>query len=183
MSKLLSKILNSAILPASMMIVSKLFGVLLAANFGKMQLFINDDVDHFFPVQIVVLDSFQASYINSFSNLFLLLIMTSSFLYLFSRYFIYKNVNENPRTIAKIAKFNLLTWITSKNVHFIKVFVWGVFLISTGSIIVTSTLQAKTYSWVGISAFMIAILTIWGLIRSFEQEVNKVYPKAEENLF
>ncbi len=183
MSRLLRNLIKYSLLPAAMMIVAKLFGILLAANIAQIPLWISDDVGQEFDIQIVTLTYDHALYVNSISNVILMIVMSISFFYLFSRYYVYNKVNENPRTIAKITKFNLLSWITSKSVVFTKIFVWGIFLISSASIVVTSALKASTYSWIGISAFIIGILSIWGLIKSFEAEADRVYPKSNKNYF
>lgn len=183
MSRLLSNLIKYSLLPAAMMIVAKLFGVLLAANVAGIPLFISDDVGQEFTIQIETLTYYHALYVNSISNIVLLIVMTVSFFYLYSRYYVYNKANDDPRTVAKITKLNLISWITSKDVVFTKVFVWGIFVISTSSVVVTSTLKAFTYTWIGISAFIVAILTIWGLIRSFEAEADRVYPKDNKKYY
>jgi heme O synthase-like polyprenyltransferase len=94
-----------------------------------------------------------------------------------------QNVKSNPRTIAKIVRFNILKWVTSKKSTFLQIFIWTTFMLISSIIVITNSIQGDTYQWVGVSAGMLALVCIWGLIKTFETETNKVYPNNNHSYY
>lgn len=64
-----------------------------------------------------------------------------------------------------------------KDVTFLHIFIWTSFLTIASIVVIAHTLQGQTYSWVGVSAGVASLLSIWGTIRTFELETDKIYPK------
>jgi hypothetical protein len=107
----------------------------------------------------------------------MLLFLAVPTLYFIIKTSIYQTTLQNPRTLVKITKFNILKWVTKKDVSFLHIFVWTAFLTIASIIIIAHTLQSQTYSWIGVSAGVTSLLSIWGTIRTFELETDKIYPK------
>jgi hypothetical protein len=183
MSKLLIRMLKISVLPAATMIVAKVVGLVVAVTVYDIELFISNDVGGPFSVQILVGSSADTLLVNSVSNLILLITMTVINAYLFGKYILYVKTKDNPRTIVKLTKFNLLKWVTAKDSVFLRIFIWILFLLATCAVIITSTLRGETYQGIGLAAFLIAIFFMWGLIRSFEVEIAKIYPKGKNALY
>ena len=181
MSKLLIKMLKISLLPAATMVVAKVVGLTIAVNLFNIQIFIDNEVQKFFSVQILSPIPSDTLLLNSFSNLFLLVVMTSVNAYLLVKYVLYVKTEGNPKTIVKLTKLNLLKWVTDKQTVFLKIFVWILFLLAACAIIITSALQGETYSWIGFTALFITIFFMWGLIRAFETEASKIYPKESND--
>ena len=51
------------------------------------------------------------------------------------------------------------------------------FLLVASSIVVVHTIQNSTYTWTGILSAAFGILAIWGTVKTYETEVDKIYPK------
>ncbi|GAB4159853.1 MAG: hypothetical protein Fur003_3550 [Candidatus Dojkabacteria bacterium] len=176
MSKLLLKILKNSLTPASLMIASKVLGIFIAVYFFDLPLTISHNATGIFTVELFF-DTKEATLLaNSISNLTLLLSMTVTGLFIYIKYYLYLRANGNPRTIVKLTKLNLLKWITSKEVGFIRMFTWAFFIFAANAIVASSSISQKTFGWIGISAFASTLLFMWGLVRTFELETATIYP-------
>jgi hypothetical protein len=183
MSKLLKLLLKNSLLPSAAMIVGKLLGLYLAISFFDMDVSLGNEIDGLFSVQIYIQNTSDTVLANTISNSFMLSFLLIGYLYYITRYILYKRSTENPKTIVKLTKFNLVKWVTDKNTVFIKILPWGVFLIAGCAIVITSTINKGTSEWLGLLAFFIVIGTIWSLIRTFEIETAKIYPESKEQYF
>jgi hypothetical protein len=96
---------------------------------------------------------------------------------------ILQSATENPRTIAKVVKFNILKWVTSSNSTFLQIFIWTTFLLIAAIITISNSIQGDSYTWVGITGGVLALLSVWGLIKTFEIETDKVYPSNRKHSF
>lgn len=127
MSKLLNRMLKISFLPAAIMIVSKVFGLYLAIVAYDMQIFIDNEIQFPFTVQLLINERDNVILANSISDLVLLLVMTSICAYIYLRFTLYTRSADDPRTIVKLTKLNLVKWITDKNSVFLKGFCVGPF--------------------------------------------------------
>jgi hypothetical protein len=57
------------------------------------------------------------------------------------------------------------------------------FLWMIAGVCIASSVVGNTYMWIGILSGVIAILATWGMIRTFEIETEKVYPKETQAYF
>ena len=183
MTKVLSQILKYSLLPAALMIVSKVLGLYMAGAFFDIPITIDNELNHIFTVQIVTNTLEHRLLLNSYSNLLVLITMGISTGYIFVRYHLLSKASSNPRTVVKIAKLNMLKWVTDSDVGIIRFFTWTMFLLSSAGIIVISSLSGKTYGWIGVTAFVSIIFFAWQLIRYAAYEVEKVYPSSGNALY
>lgn len=183
MSKLLKQLLKNSLVPASLMIVSKLAGIFIVTNIFDLPITIGNDISGIFSVQLYLDNREDTILVNTFSNGVMFLTLTLGYLILVSRYFLYHKSLYDPKTIVKLTKFNLTKWITDKSNGFPKVFVWGSFSLASSSVVISSSLSGGTYGFVGIIAMLTAIFTIWSLLRTFEIETAKIYPRNSNNYY
>ncbi|WKZ31471.1 MAG: hypothetical protein QY318_01775 [Candidatus Dojkabacteria bacterium] len=163
------------------MITSKALAMYLSVRIFDITLYIDDNIESLFSVQLYIDNFAQAQLVESVSNLAMLLSMGTVFGYIMIRYILYENSRHDPRTIVKLTKLNMTKWVTSKDTVFLKIFVWALFLFITCAIVISSTLKGMTYLWIGVAAFVTIILTGWGLVRAFESEFGKVFPSEHSN--
>ena len=97
------------------------------------------------------------------------------------RTLLYQTSLQNPRTIVKITQLNILKWITKKGTSFLQIFIWSSFLTTSSAITVAHSIQGNAYNWVGIVATIVGILAIWGMIKTYQLETDKIYPR--ENIY
>lgn len=177
MSKLLKQLLKNSLLPAALMIVAKLLGLFLAVKFFDMNVYLGNELQGLFSVQVYIDNSQDTVLANTISNGVMLTLLLIGYLYLITRYLLYSKSTHDPRTIVKLAKFNLVRWVTDKNNVFTRIFCWAIFVLSACAVMITSAVSSSSYSWAGLVAFTWAIFIIWTLIRTFEIETDKIYPK------
>lgn len=183
MSKLLKKALKLSILPAILMIAGKFVGLMGAIMFYNLQFEVGNEINGIFSTQIFLADEASTVFVNSISDLSMILLLAIPTIYMITRTTVLQSSMRNPRTIAKVVKFNILKWVTSDNTTFLKVFIWTTFLLISSIIVISNTIQAETYLWIGITAGVLSLISIWGLIKTFEIETEKVYPSNNKHSY
>jgi len=93
---------------------------------------------------------------------------------------IFQSTFSNPKTIVKIAKFNMIQWITRDDTTFLKIFVWCAFLWLCTGIIIKNVLEGDTFMWIGIIAGGLSLLSGFGALKTFEIEIGRVYPDSKK---
>ncbi len=183
MSTLLKKALKLSILPAILMIAGKFLGVMSLITIYGLQFTVGNEITGIYSTQIYLPGVSTTVFVNSLSNLLMIAILSVPTLYMICQTTMLQNAKSNPRTIAKMVKFNMLKWVTSSTSTFLKIFIWTTFVVLASIITIASTLQETTYLWVGITAGVISLLCIWGLIKTFEIETEKIYPSNSKHSY
>lgn len=163
------------------MVAAKSLGIYLSAWYLGASIFTETSATGIFTVTFYTENAHNQFLINSISDGVLLGTMVAINLYILVKYNLYRHSKGDPRTIVKLTKFNLLRWVTDKETVFPKVFTWNVFLFSTCAVVVAKTVQQLSPTWLGVSAFIISIIFMWSLVRTFELETARIYPKDDNN--
>ena len=179
MSKLIKRALKNSIVPAILMIAGKVLGIFLTSAIYGLSFEIGNDLNGIFSTQIYFYDKDTTLFVNSYSDLCMFLFLAIPTVYFILKTAIFQSTWDNPKTIVKVARFNILQWITKNDTTFLKIFIWTAFLWIASSVVVINTLQDNSYSWIGILAGSSAFLCGLGAIKTFEVEVNKVYPDSK----
>jgi len=179
MSKLLIKILKSSILPASLMVISKLSGIIFAVIFYELPIQLFHDTG-LFTVQLYMAKGSETFIANSVASAILLITMNVATFAFFFKQNLYLKTQGNPRTVLKLSKLNILKWITKEDGGFVGIFMWTLFLLATDAIVIGEAVFKDITGTLGIIAFISAFLFIWGLIRTFELETATIYPRNRE---
>lgn len=180
MSKLLKRALKNSIVPAILMIAGKALGIfIISAKYGY-PLEIGNDINGFFSTQIYF-DDFQIThFVNSISDLLMLLVLTIPTVYQILKTSLFQSTLENPKTIVKVAKFNMLTWLTKDDTTFLQIFIWCIFLWLATGLIIKNAIEGDTYSWIAYIAGAISLISGLGAIKTFEIQISKVYPNSKK---
>jgi hypothetical protein len=176
MSKLLKRALKISLTPAILMIAGKILGIFAISYMYNLPFEIGNDVSGLFSTQIFYADHITTLFVNSFSDLTMLIVIFIPTIYLIVKTSLFQSTISNPKTIVKLAKFNIIKWVTKDNTSFLMIFIWSAFLWIVSSITIANTLQSSAYTWLGIIAGSCAFLVALGAIKTFEVETNKVYP-------
>jgi len=183
MSILLKKALKLSILPAVLMIAGKFIGIMSLIISYNLQFEVGNEINGIFSTQLFLGDDKITLFVNSISDFTMLLLLAVPTLYMIIKTTVLQKAKNNPRTIAKMVKFNILKWVTSNTSTFLQIFIWTSFILISSVIVITNTLQGDTYQWVGITSGVLSLFSIWGLIKTFETETNKVYPNSSKHSF
>lgn len=176
MSKLLKRALKISIVPAILLIAGKFLGILCTSIIYNLNFQISNDLDGIFSVQIFYSDSATTLFVNSVSDIAMVILIALPLIYFITKTYLYNTAGNNPRTIVKMTKFNMLKWITSKDTSFLKTFIWCAFLWIATGVSIAHTLQGSTYTWVGIVAGSLAFILTLFTIKTFELEIDNIYP-------
>jgi hypothetical protein len=165
------------------MIAGKFVGVMALIIAYDLQFEVGNEINGIFSTQIFLTDQSNTLFVNSISDMTMLIVLGIPTLYMIIRTTILQRAAENPRTIAKVVKFNMLKWVTSNNSTFLQIFIWSSFLLISSIITISNSIQGDSYLWVGITGGLLSLLSIWGLIKTFEIETDKVYPSNSKHSF
>ncbi len=158
------------------MIVGKFLGIFVTSVLYDLQFNIDNDISGIFSVQIYFTDSETTLFVNSMSNLTMILFLLLPIIYFIIKTYLYAATHNNPKTIIKMTRLNLLNWITKKDTSFLKTFIWCAFLWLATAITITHSIQGNTYQWIAITSGVIAFLVTLFTIKTFELETDKIYP-------
>ncbi|HCC67801.1 TPA: hypothetical protein DEP90_01135 [Patescibacteria group bacterium] len=183
MSILLKKAIKLSLLPAVLMIAGKFLGLFTLIAVYGIQFNVGNEVTGIFSTQIFLPNIETTLFVNSISDLVMISILGVFTIYMILQTTILQNTKNNPRTIAKVVKFNILKWVTSSTSTFLKIFIWTSFVVISSIIVIINTLQGDTYLWIGITAGVISLLCIWGLMKTFEIETEKIYPSRNKHSY
>ena len=182
MSKLLKRALKISLTPAILMIVGKFLGIIVTSLIYDLEFFVENNIQGLLSIQILFTNPETTLFVNSISNISMLTLLTIPTLYFIIKTSIYQTSLQNPKTVIKMTKFNVLKWITKKDTSFLQIFIWCTFLVISSAVVVIQSIQSLSYTWTGVLAGTISLLCIWGTIRTFEIETDKIYPK-ENNYY
>ncbi len=178
MSKLLKRALKSSIAPAVLMIAAKALGIFIVAIKYGYSIEIGNDVGGVFSTQLYLSNYQHAYFVNSVSDLVMLLAIALPTAYRVLKVFLFETTFTNPRTIVKAVQFNILKWITKNDTTFLETFVWCIFLWLCSGVVIKNALQQDTYMWTAYLAGIFSILCGLGILKIFEIEINRVYPDS-----
>ena len=183
MSNLLKRALKISLAPAILIIAAKVLGVLLLGSIYGFTMQIGNDLGSVFSTQIYISNHSDAIFLNSIADILTLCVLAIPIVYMIFKVTLVKKSKEDPRTVVKLTKANLLKWVTDDKTTFLKVFIWTVFLWMISALTIANTIQEKTYLGVGVAAGVCALLSAWGVLRIFEIDSNKLYPEEGRRLF
>ena len=180
MSKLLKRALKSSIFPAILMIAAKTLGIFIVSIKDGQTVEIGNDVGGVFSTQLYFDNPQTAYFVNSISDLIMLLAIALPTAYQVIKVVLFQSTFTNPRTIVKIAQFNILKWVTKDDTNFVQIFVWCIFLWLCSGVVIKNALQGDTYTWIAYLAGVFSLLCGLGILKAFEIEINRVYHDSKK---
>lgn len=179
MQKLIIAILKAALLPAAIMIVGKLFGLIIGNSLFGLNMYIGNDNQGLFSVQLFFTNAQETILANSFSNIFMIVATGIGFLSYLMRFRLYQSSLSNPRTLVKLVRLNLIGWITSNKGGIVETTIWATFLWLSTIVVLAQSINGSSMQWTGVIALVVLILSFWSMVNIFEQEIQKALPKEK----
>lgn len=180
MSKLLIRALKLSILPASLMVVGKFVSVFILIAAAQLQFSIESSRQTLFSIQVYLEEYSDVLFINSYSNLITLALIAIPTFYILARKLFMQSARENPRTIVKLTRLNILKWVLNDKTSVLKITVWTMFLWIISGVCISSSISGFTHIWIGILSGVLSILATWGMIKTYEMETDKIYPRDNQ---
>lgn len=173
MSKILIKILDYSILPASIMLLSKLLGLFLVSFIAQIPFSIKEYVGSTVPVT-TVLSAADQQIITGYSDAFMFLVIA-----LFFSVYVYRSIYLNASTVKEavilsLAKRNLLNLIKDSFSLYSAATSWLMFLVLGNILIWLNIADSKGYLLIGIISTIFTIATSLVLIIDVQKEVDNI---------
>ena len=177
MSDYLVKLIDTSILPASLMVVSKFLAVvfvseLIHANWRMA--FSNNSFIGTYPL----IDSASLSLVSNISDVVMLCVVLGGFVLIAVRALYFHETHINPRIVAKLASLDLLHLIKNSSKIYYSGLVWFVFSLIAVVVTWINIVSAKTNIIIGIISIIVIITASGMLIKDVENEIER----AKKNL-
>ena len=176
MSKSFIKLLDNALLPASIMLVSKFVGIFLIIRFFNLDWVVQQTPNSFLSFQ-TVLSSQNVVLVTSYSDLIMFAAIALGFTINILRAVFFHNSHISPQLLNRLASKNLMSLIKNSYEIYHAASVWLFFLWISVAIVLTNALNNAIYSWVGISTVLVSIL----LTIIFFQDVYREVEYAKQH--
>jgi len=172
MSKSLIKLIDTAIIPAAIMILGKVAGLCFANTVFNLNWGITSDPNNFFSVNIQYATLAEQITATSYSNLIMYLFVFIGFLVILLRALYFNSSHISPSLVAKLATNNLLNLITDSFEIYKKASVWLVILWLALFALLINVIIGKAYPWTGILCIMCTFITTTVLLKDVSREIS-----------
>ncbi len=171
MSKTIVKILDASLFPAALMITAKFIGLYIVLNVFNIDWGIENTADAFISSRPVVMGD-DIQFVSSYSDLFLLVIMTFGFSFYVIRAVFFHTSHINPTLLSRLAINGLLGLVKDSFEVYRKASVWLLFVWITNITILINTVFGRTYEWVLIVGLVISTTLTIILLRDVAYEIQ-----------
>lgn len=167
-AKSLTKLIDEAIIPALLLVIVKVVGVLAAAYFLKLNYEVSISV---FPkVSFATLQDYVLA--ENYSNLAMFTVAATGSLVVLIRAHFLHETHVSPKIQQKLARLNLENIVKPSYHLYHQAAIWLTFVWLTTGFLIISTVTKITYMPITIIAFLIAINFSWIMARDIEMELN-----------
>lgn len=167
-AKTITKLIDEAILPALLLIVAKVFGILISAYFLKLNYTVAISI---FPkVSFNSLAGYKLA--ENYSNLIMFTAVAVGMLIILVRAHYLHDTHIKPQTQQKLAKANLENIIITSYSLYHKATIWLTFLWLTVAFLLISTALKITYIPITIVAVIVAINFSWIMAKDVQNEIE-----------
>ena len=177
MSKLLQKILSAALFPAALIIVSKIVGMMLVNTFFNLNWGIQTQTSGLFSVQVIYENSQNAIICNSYSNLFVIVVLLIGVLATLFQGTYLHTTHQDPRVLIKLIHFDFILWLAESDVIFPRLAVWLGFLWVISLLAIMQAVQGDLYPAIAVFAFVSSVITTGLGFRDFEKDLRTLLPE------
>ncbi|MBD3363416.1 hypothetical protein GF362_06890 [Candidatus Dojkabacteria bacterium] len=177
MSSSIIKLIDSAIIPAALIILGKVLGLYIIISLFGLEWQMNFENNALIGVYPVVFEK-DLLLASSGSDLIMLLVVLSGLAFETIRGVYFHNTHVDPKIIVRLTKVNLLGLVKDSFQIYYKASMWFVFSVVGVIYVILNSIQGRTFFWVPISGTIILIILTVLLIRDIELEIEK----GKENL-
>jgi len=173
MSNVLVKIIDKSLLPAILIIFSKMLGVYLFSSLFGIDISFETVSGNLFKVTPIVDNSInQIQVLSTYSDIFMFAVISVGFIVITIQSLFFHESHINIAMIAKLAEHNLLDWVKSSYELYHTAITWFIFIWLTVIIIMVNSLLHKTEPWVFVVTFVFTISLSVILVRDMIKEIK-----------
>lgn len=172
MTKSLVKLIDSALIPAAVMICGKVFGLWFANYVFQLDWAIQTDPNEIFSVKIVYFSLQDRMTATSYSNIIMFSSVFVGFSLILIRALYFHSTHISPRMLARLATRNLLHLIKDSFEIYHQASVWLVILWLCLFAVLINVLIERAYSWTALFSFICTISATVMLLRDVASEIS-----------
>ncbi len=167
-SKILLRLTKEALFPAVLILLSKVAAIMVFVH--AFSLAWGLEVKTFVP-DFVFENQDVSVFVNSYSNLFVFLVVVFGFAWVLARAYYFHDTHIKPSLILRLLSWNLTGLLTSSHEIYHKGIVWISYLWLITLLIGVHTLLGINYIWIFVFALASTILATWYFIADVEREI------------
>lgn len=171
MSRTLVKIVDATIFPASLMIAAKFIGLYLVIQLFDLEWGIENLSGKLFSSRPVMFEDDLIT-ASTYSDLFLIVIMTLGFSFYVVRAVFFHDSHIDPKLLAKLAIRGFMGLVKDSFEIYHHASIWLLFLWMSVLTILINVLLGKTEEWVLIIGFLSSLTLTVVLLRDVSYEIN-----------
>ncbi|BCX13572.1 MAG: hypothetical protein KatS3mg085_104 [Candidatus Dojkabacteria bacterium] len=169
-------ILNDALLPASLMIVSKFIGVFVVVLLFNLDWSLEEYSNQIFAFGTTKSVD-DAIIITSYSDLFMYLVMVLFLSFSIIRAVFFHSTHINPEIFYKLTLNNLSDLVKNSFVIYKSATIWLIFTIFANLVILANSVLGKSFAWIGLLTASITISLAVILASDVSREI-----KSQKNI-
>ena len=170
--KSLIKLIDEAIIPAVVLILAKMIGILASSYLFNLNFEIKSGSFLFFLPSINFLDIKDYILAENYSNFTMVLAAVLGTLIVLIRLHFLHESHVHPKLQLKLASISLEKIISPSYHLYHKVTIWLIFLWLTVAFLVLSTIYKITYLPITLTAIFVALNLTWITILDIEKEID-----------
>ena len=172
MTNNLIKFIDTSVFPVALLICAKVFGMVIVNNWlGLEWSFISTD-SSIYSIRIAYQNMDQAMQADSYSNLFMYLIMFIGFCLTLVQAYFFHDTHISPVVASKLIDNVFVHFISNSFEIFHRSSVWLILIWITTIMIILSTLSGNTYIWIAVISTLFTIMLSSLLAFDFERELK-----------
>lgn len=171
MSKSLVKVIDVALLPAALMVVSKLIGIFISAALFEIEIDISSAAESILSIRPVV-ESADLSALSTYSDLIMYLLLASGFTFILVQATHFHDTHINPRLLVKLNKHNLTGLVQSSFKIYHSAAIWSIVLWIATILVLVNAVVGATQWWVGITSIFASIIFSTLMIQDVYREIE-----------
>lgn len=181
MKKTLLSLIKYSLLPAILLFLGKLIGIIFVANLFKITVdFSLTDYNIFFFKTSA--DAKDILLLSSYSDLFMFLTIIFGMSVILFRALVLHDSHISSSTVFKLAKYNLLDLIGTSFELYHSGIIWLLFTWVSTVIILLNAIKSSTYVWVLLVALVFSVIFSIIFARDLISEINISKNESEKRL-
>jgi hypothetical protein len=173
MERLSIKLIKNSLYPATLMILGKALGLLIAGSIYDTSLQVVNTDRGISNLEIIISDMNDLRSINTFANGVMLLILVLPFIYFLVKAFFWHESHQSPKILVKLNNLSLENLMGNSIDIYIGLFSWLVYLWLGVGIVFVDVYQDKAFRYILYLSIFIVFVFSWLSIKDVIKELKQ----------